>query len=116
MGKKRSKDLGDLGGMVYSTDSSFDYDDDIIEEAVVENHKQRLKVFTDKKQRKGKVVTLIEGFEGPDIQLVTLSKSLKTLCGTGGSVKDRIILIQGDFKKKIAEYLQKEEYNVKILG
>lgn len=116
MNKKRSRDLSDLGGMVYSTDDSFVFDDDSAEETFVDPKKQKLRVLTDKKQRKGKIVTLIEGFEGSAEQITQLSKQLKNLCGAGGSAKDGVILIQGDFKSRVADFLQKAGYSVKILG
>lgn len=62
---------------------------------------QKLRVVIDKKQRKGKTVTLVERFEGSTADLETLGKTLKTKCGTGGNVKDGVILIQGDFREKI---------------
>ena len=72
---------------------------------------QQLKISLDKKQRAGKVVTLIAGFEGKEEDLLNLSKQLKTLCGTGGSVKNSIIIIQGDNKQKIFQWLKKNGYN-----
>lgn len=65
------------------------------------NNKQQLIVSIDKKQRKGKTVTLIEGFIGKTEDLEVLAKLLKTKCGVGGSAKDGEIVIQGDFKIKV---------------
>ena len=78
------------------------------------NNKQQLIVSIDKKQRKGKTVTLIEGFIGKTEDLEALAKLLKTKCGVGGSAKDGEIVIQGDFKQKVKEILQKEGYKVKL--
>ncbi len=69
---------------------------------------QKLLVLLDKKQRAGKVVTLVEGFEGPGIE--ALGKQLKNACGTGGSVKDGQIIIQGDNREKILQWLLKNGY------
>ncbi len=71
---------------------------------------QKLKVTLDKKQRAGKVVTLITGFEGKEEDVLNLSKQLKSVCGTGGSVKDDIIIVQGDNRQKIFQWLQKNGY------
>ena len=78
------------------------------------NNKQQLIVSIDKKQRKGKTVTLVEGFIGKTEDLEALAKLLKTKCGVGGSAKDGEIVIQGDFKIKVKEILEKEGYKVKV--
>ena len=103
-------------GIVYSTDSNFEYDDvqETFETLPVE--KQRLKVLLDKKSRKGKIVTAIEGFVGKEDDLQDLAKLLKQKCGVGGSVKDGIILIQGDLKTKVYDYLVALGYKVKLVG
>lgn len=104
-------------GIVYSTDDNFDYFEDNQEEVVtLEPNKQKLKVMLDRKSRKGKTVTLVEGFVGLDEDLQNLCKSLKQKCGVGGSAKDGEILIQGDFKQKIFTILQELGYQVKMVG
>lgn len=105
-------------GIVYSTDSNFDY----VEENVAEQsdtlppEKQALRVSLDKKQRAGKAVTLVTGFIGSEDDLIQLGKNLKQKCGVGGSVKDRIILLQGDFRKRVIELLIAEGYKAKQSG
>ncbi|WP_160067894.1 translation initiation factor [Sphingobacterium bovisgrunnientis] len=104
-------------GVVYSTDSNFDYESE--EEEITETlppRQQKLKVLLDKKARKGKVVTIIDGFVGQDEDLQNLAKTLKQKCGVGGSAKDGEILIQGDFKQKIFELLKSLDYQVKLVG
>ncbi len=103
--------------IVYSTnpDYSYDYDEDLEDETLLPNE-QSLYVSIDRKKRAGKEVTLVEGFVGLKEDLKDLAKFLKNKCGVGGSVKDGDILIQGNFKEKVFELLQKEGYSVKKKG
>jgi len=105
-------------GIVFSTDNDFSYQlsDEQIEVDTLPNEKQKMKVLLDKKARKGKIVTIVEGFVGADEDLQALAKTLKQKCGVGGSAKDGEILIQGDFKQKIFDYLKTNGYGVKLHG
>lgn len=103
-----------LGTTVYSTNPDFKLDNDEEEIETLVAAKQLLLVSIDKKQRKGKTVTLIENFIGKVEDLEALAKMLKTKCGVGGSAKDGEIVIQGDFKIKAKELLEKEGYKVKL--
>lgn len=106
-----------INGVVFSTDTSFNYDFEKEESAnTLPNEKQNLKIFLDKKNRAGKVVTAINGFIGTDDDLNTLGSTLKKLCGVGGSVKDGEILIQGEFRDKILAHLIKLGYKAKKAG
>ncbi len=97
--------------VVYSTNPNFSYDiDNDEEQTTIEPSKQALRVSIDKKNRGGKIVTLITGFVGTEEDLKVLGKLLKTKCGVGGAAKDGEIIIQGDFKLKIVELLKKEGY------
>lgn len=97
--------------IVYSTNPNFSYESEENKEAeTLPKHQQKLYVSIDRKQRGGKEVTLIEGFAGSEDDLKDLGKILKSKCGVGGTVKDGEILIQGNFRDKILEILQKEGY------
>ena len=79
-------------------------------------NQQNLKVEASRKGRGGKTVTVISGFQGKPEILADLAKQLKAQCGTGGTVKDNEIEIQGEHKQKIAEILKKLGYKAKISG
>ena len=112
-----SKDWKERLGTVYSTNPDYTYQYDKEEEPdTPEPSKQNLKVGRDKKQRRGKTVTLVTGFIGKQNDLSELGKLLKTKCGVGGTAKDGEILIQGDFLEKIIEILVNQGYKVKRLG
>jgi translation initiation factor 1 len=104
-------------GVVYSTNPDFNYGNNQQPAAeTLPPGEQNLKIWLDKKQRKGKIATLITGFEGKDEDLALLGKMLKTRLGTGGSARDGEILIQGDFREKVMEILSSEGYRVKKAG
>ncbi|HQO89022.1 MAG: translation initiation factor [Chitinophagales bacterium] len=110
-----SKNWKDRLGTVYSTNPDFQYQSEQEEEQeTLEKSKQLLVVCTDSKQRKGKTVTLVQQFIGKNEDLETLAKFLKTKCGVGGAAKDGEIVLQGDFKQKVKEILEKEGYKVKV--
>jgi translation initiation factor 1 len=113
---KKSNSLEDLGGFVFSTNKDFELNNSEEQQETLPNNQQRLEAHLDKKNRGGKVATVIKGFEGNDDDLKALAKQLKTLCGVGGSAKDGEIIIQGNFRDKIMDYLTKEGYKVKRVG
>ena len=104
-------------GMVYSTDPDFQYESGEEEEMeTLAPQQQQLYVSLDKKNRKGKKVTLVEGFKGTTEDLKDLAKELKHSCGVGGSVGDHNILIQGDFRDRVITLLQEKGFKVKRKG
>lgn len=99
-------------GVVYSTNPDYDYDYEEREEMdTLEPNQQKLRVFIDRKMRKGKEVTIVESFVGTESDLKDLGKTLKSKCGVGGSVKDGEIIIQGNQKDKVYDLLIKMGYS-----
>jgi translation initiation factor 1 len=113
---KKLNSLDDLGGFVFSTNKDFEFDTNSESDETLTPNKQRLEAHLDKKNRGGKVATIIKGFQGNEEDLKTLGKMLKTKCGVGGAVKDNEIIIQGNFRDKIMQILQSEGYTVKRVG
>lgn len=106
-----SKRKSSGSGIVYSTNPDFKPEhDERDQEQTLEPAKQHLRLRLDTKHRSGKAVTLVEYFVGRDDDLEKLGKQLKTYCGTGGSVKDAQIIIQGDQREKIFQWLTKNGY------
>lgn len=68
------------------------------------------------KGRKGAGVTLITGAPGNAVQLAALAKTLKSLCGVGGSVKDGVIELQGDQRERVRAELERQGLKVKLAG
>ena len=100
-----------MSGLVYSTDPNFKLPDENFEEQeTIAPSEQKLKIRLDTKHRAGKAVTLVEGFVGTTADMEELGKKLKSFCGTGGSVKDGEIIVQGDNREKILQWLQKNGY------
>ena len=106
-----SKKINSLSGLVYSTDPNFKIEEDEnMEEQTILPAEQKIKIRLDKKHRGGKVVTLIENFIGTNADKEDIGKKLKTVCGTGGSVKDGEILVQGDNRDKVLQWLLKNGF------
>jgi translation initiation factor 1 len=111
------KNKSDKHGFVYSTDPSFKFEE--IDETIetLAPQLQKLRIWLDAKQRAGKTVTLITGFIGNTKDLEVLAKQIKNICGTGGNAKDNEIIIQGDQREKVLQWLLKNNYtNTKKAG
>ncbi len=107
----KSNDWKDRLNVVYSTNPNFRYETAGEEKSdTLPKEKQLLRISLDKRNRGGKMVSLITGFVGKEEDLQALGKTLKVKCGVGGSAKDGEIIIQGDFRNKLLELLQKEGY------
>jgi translation initiation factor 1 len=105
------KNIPDSNGFVFSTNPNFNFQTGSSSPSdTPPPGKQRLRIILDTRHRGGKTVTAITGFVGREEDLEILGKKLKQYCGTGGSVKDGQILIQGDQTAKARTYLQKEGY------
>lgn len=77
---------------------------------------QTIYLHRESKGRGGKGVTLVKGLVLSEGDLIALAKKLKQACGSGGTIKDGIIEIQGEQREKIADVLRQLGYKVKIAG
>ena len=104
------KNKPDTRGFVYSTDPQFQFQPESENVETLAAAQQQLRVRLDTKHRAGKAVTLITGFVGKEEDLEELGKKLKSFCGTGGSAKDGEIMVQGDQRDKVMQWLMKNGY------
>jgi translation initiation factor 1 len=95
---------------VYSTNPDFKIESEPETTISLLPAEQPLRVILETKHRAGKTVTIIYGFEGKIEDREALGKALKNHCGTGGSVKDGEIIIQGDHRQKVFQYLKQKGY------
>ncbi|MDE7006504.1 translation initiation factor [uncultured Alistipes sp.] len=104
-------------GTVYSTDPDFAYTTRQDEEPeTLAPAAQDLRVWLDRKQRAGKVATLVRGFVGRNDDLQELARLLKTRCGVGGAAKEGEIIIQGDHRDRVIDILIRSGYRCKKAG
>ena len=79
-------------------------------------HQQMIYLHRDSKGRGGGIVTLVKNLALSHEDMKELARKLKQVCGSGGTIKENIIEIQGEHREKIAEELKKMGYKVKIAG
>jgi len=99
------------GGIIFSTNPDFSFETGDSEQEALPPAQQKLRIHLDRKQRGGKVVTLIKGFLGPEEDMEALAKLLKSRCGVGGGAKDGEILIQGDHLDRVLAILLENGYS-----
>lgn len=105
------KNKPDSRGFVFSTDSNFRFEEEQSEQETILPSQQKLRIRLDTKHRGGKTVSLITGFIGKEEDLEELGKKLKSYCGSGGSAKNGEIIVQGDHRDKILQWLLKNGYS-----
>ncbi len=106
------------GGLIYSTNPDFNINqtNQVDESFTPEPKSQDLRVEINRRLKAGKIATLITGYQGKVEDLEELGKKIKSFCGTGGSVKEGNIIIQGDFREKVLAWLIKAGYKAKKSG
>ncbi|GGC03157.1 translation initiation factor [Dyadobacter sediminis] len=103
-------------GIIYSTNPDYEYQDSGNEEPeTLSPAQQDLRIWLDRKGG-GKVITVVKGFIGTNADLEALGKQLKALCGSGGTVKDHEVQIQGDHREKVINWLAGKNYKAKKAG
>ncbi len=110
-----SKINSKTSSIVYSTDPEFRHDVSEAKPLTVSPGQQEIRLHLDRRGG-GKVVTIIRGFQGSPTELRDLARSLKKYLGTGGSVKNGEILIQGAVRDQVMKYLQQKQFRVKKSG
>ena len=118
------KSFADLGGLVYSTESGpmCPACRQPVAQCVCKLNKPLptgdgiVRVSCETKGRGGKAVTLVKGVLVDEAALEQLGKQLKSACGSGGTVKDGVIEVQGDHVERVMAALQKLGHKVKRVG
>ncbi|MEP6617549.1 MAG: translation initiation factor [Ginsengibacter sp.] len=105
-----NKKFSNPSGLVYSTNPDFNLQENDEEVITLPPPAQKLFAGIDKKNRGGKTVTYIRGFVGKTSDLEALGKSIRTYCGSGGSVKDGEVIIQGNQVEKACKWLSQNGY------
>ena len=106
------KNKPDNRGFVFSTDPNFSFEENNEQVETPAPKLQKLRLRLDTKHRAGKAVTLLTGFVGTGEDLESLGKQLKNYCGSGGAVKDGEIIVQGDHRDKVLQWLLKNGYTL----
>ena len=101
--------------IVFSTNPNFKQEEENSAQETVSANQQTLYVALER-FKGGKVATIVSNFVGSENDLEALGKQLKNKCGSGGTVKDGIILIQGEQREKIIALLTSLGYKTKRKG
>jgi len=99
--------------IIYSTDPNWEKNDPIPNKQPSKSGSQTAYIERDRKKRAGKVVTVVSNLSG---DLKSLQKELQRHCGSGGTLKNGKIEIQGDHREKVAVYLGRKGFNTKFKG
>lgn len=113
---KKQRTLNSFSDIVYSTNPEIVSKTEEELPQSLPPAQQQLRVWVEKNHRGGKIATIIKGFQGTDDDIQTMGRWLKTTCGTGGSVKDGEIIIQGHHADKIVKLLIDKGYKAKRAG
>ena len=105
-----AKNKSDQHGFIYSTNPDFQFQPGTDQSETLPPQQQRLRIQLETKHRGGKTASIVTGFTGRDADLQELAKKLKSFCGTGGAAKDGEIIVQGDHRDKLLQWLQKNGY------
>jgi len=117
MKNKQTDWQSELGRLVFSTGDPVQPEEGEDQRDIVPAFSQILRIWLEKKGRGGKQATLIKGFTGDEESLKELSTQLKKHCGVGGSIKENDIIIQGDQRIKVRDFLVSRGYsNTKLAG
>jgi translation initiation factor 1 len=112
---KKNKDNEPNKRVIYSTNPDFKPEEENVEDFEVPSSEQTLYVSL-QRLKEDKIATIISNFEGTDAALQTLGKQLKSQCGVGGTVKDGIILLQGEHREKVIGILSDLGFKTKRKG
>ncbi len=104
------KNKPDARGFVFSTDPNFSFEEEKNDSDTLPPAQQKLRVWLETKHRGGKAATVITGFVGKEEEMEELGRKLKSFCGTGGSAKGGEIIVQGDQREKVLQWLLKNGY------
>jgi translation initiation factor 1 len=107
-----SKKRADKNGFVYSTDPNFRFEEGQSLSITLPPQEQKLRIKLETKHRGGKMATVVTGFAGTNEDGEQLARQLKNHCGTGGSFKDGEILVQGDQRDKVWQWLLQNRYSL----
>jgi translation initiation factor 1 len=113
MSKKKNDDFKNR--VVFSTNPDYKPDNEEKTQETPAPSQQTLYVSLER-IKGGKTATIVENFEGSEDALEALGKQLKNKCGVGGTVKDGIILIQGEQREKVMQLLSSMGYKTKRKG